>query len=349
MPSTLTATPPAGGSAATRKAARSGLIGVALLLALVAALALSLTVGARTTTLPTVLEALTSADPGNGDHAVVLARIPRTITGLLVGAALGMAGAGMQGIARNPLADPGVLGVNAGAALAVVAGIYVFGAATINVFMWFAFAGAAIAAFLVYAVASIGREGATPIKLALAGAAFAAGFSSIMNAVLMLSQEALDNFRFWHVGTLGARTLDEIAQVAPYLALGAVIVLFSGRSLNALSLGDDAARGLGINVNRARIIAGVGVVLLCGAAVALAGPIAFVGLVIPHAIRLLVGSSYHRILPLSMLAGPVLLLGADVVGRVILPPSEVQVGVMTALIGAPVFIWLIRSRKKVGL
>ena len=332
-----------------RLAARSGLFGIALLVALIAAVTLSLTIGARTTTLPTVLAALTNAGPANGDHAVVLARIPRTITGVLVGAALGLAGAGMQGMTRNPLADPGVLGINAGASLAVVASIYLLGAQSMSIFIWFAFAGAALAAVIVYGVASLGREGATPIKLALAGAALAAGLSSIMIAVLMLSQEALDSFRFWQVGTLGARSLQDIAQVAPYLAVGAVIVLLSSRNLNALSLGDDAARGLGISVNRARGIAGIGVVLLCGAAVALAGPIAFVGLVIPHAVRLVAGSNYARILPLSVLAGPVLLLTADVVGRVILPPTEVQVGVMTALIGAPVFVWLIRSRKKVGL
>jgi len=328
---------------------RSAFIGVALVVALFAALTLSLTIGSRTTTLLTVVDALTHADPTNGDHAVVLARIPRTLTGLIVGAALGLAGAGMQGITRNPLADPGVLGVNAGASLAVVGGIYLLGAQSINVFMWFAFAGAAAAALVVYLVASLGREGATPIKLALAGAALAAGLSSIMSAILMLSQEALDTFRFWQVGTLGARSLEDIARVAPYVAVGALIVLASSRSLNALSLGDDTARGLGTNVHRARIIAGLGVVLLCGGAVALAGPIAFVGLVIPHAVRLLAGSSYLRVLPLSLLAGPVLLLTADVIGRVILPPTEVQVGVMTALIGAPVFIWLIRSRKKVGL
>jgi iron complex transport system permease protein len=326
-----------------------GLFGLVLLLALAAATVLSLTVGARPTSLGTVWDALTAADPANGDHAVVLSRIPRTVTGLLAGAALGLAGAAMQGIARNPLADPGILGVNAGAALAVVLGIYLFGVATVAGYIWFAFAGAAAAAVIVYLVASLGREGATPVKLALAGAALAAGLASIMNGILLISSEALDAFRFWQVGTLGVRTLGEISQLVPFLAAGAVVSLFSARWLNALALGDDTAQGLGIRVGRARAITALGIVLLCGGATALAGPIAFVGLVVPHAVRVLVGGDYRRILPLSALAGPVLLLLADVAGRVVLPPSEVQVGVMTAIIGAPAFIWLIRARKRVAL
>ncbi|GAA3691218.1 iron ABC transporter permease [Arthrobacter ginkgonis] len=323
----------------------AGLLAVALL----AVCALSLTVGARPTSLATVWDALTAADPVNGDHAVVLNRVPRTVTGLLVGAALALAGAGMQGIARNPLADPGILGVNAGAALAVVLGIYLFGAANVTGYIWFAFAGAAVAAVAVYLVASLGREGATPLKLALAGAALAAGLASAMHAVLLVSQESFDSFRFWQAGVLGVRSLGEIAQVAPFLAVGAAVVLSSARLLNALSLGDDTARGLGLRVGRARAVAAAGVVLLCGGATALAGPVGFVGLIVPHAVRALVGSDYRKVLGLSMLTGPVLVLAADVIGRVILPPSEVQVGVVTALVGAPMFIWLIRGRKRVAL
>lgn len=325
------------------------LLGAVLLALLIAAAVLSLTVGARATSLGTVWDALAAPEAGNGDHAVVGSRIPRTIAGLLVGAALGLAGAAMQGIARNPLADPGILGVNAGAALAVVLGIYLLGVASISGYIWFAFAGAAAASVLVYLVASLGREGATPLKLALAGAALAAGLASVMNAVLMMSDQALDSFRFWQVGTLGVRTIAETGQVFPFLLVGATVTLFSARLLNGLALGDDAARGLGIRVGWARAAAAVGVVLLCGGATALAGPIGFVGLVVPHAVRTLVGGDYRKILPLAALAGPVLLLLADVAGRVVLPPSEVQVGVMTALIGAPVFIWLIRRGKRVAL
>ncbi|MEE1622509.1 FecCD family ABC transporter permease [Zafaria sp. J156] len=329
--------------------AKAPLLGAVLLTVLVAAVFLSIAVGARPLSLSTVWEALTATDPENGDHVVVQTRIPRTVVGLMVGAALGLAGAAMQGVTRNPLADPGILGINAGAALAVVAGISFFGIGSLTGYIWFAFAGAALGAVVVYLVASIGREGATPVKLALAGAALAAGLTSLMNAVLLTSRTALDGFRFWQVGTLAARPLEDAAQVAGFLAVGALIALGSARLFNALALGDDAARGLGIRVGRARLVSGLGIVLLCGGATALAGPIAFVGLVVPHAVRALTGGDYRTVLPLSLLAGPVLLLLADVTGRVLLPPSEVQVGVMTAVIGAPVFIWLIRTRKQVTL
>lgn len=309
----------------------------------------SLTIGARSVAPGTMISALTAFDPADGDHAVVLSRIPRTVVGLLVGAALAAAGAALQGIARNPLADSGILGINAGAALAVVVGIYLFGVNGASGYLWFAFAGAGAAAVLVYAVASLGREGATPVKLALAGAALAAGLASLTNAVLVSSQETLDAFRFWQVGTLAGRGWDVIGAVAPFLLAGLVLTLGTGRVLNSLALGDDIARGLGQNVNLARGITGLGVVILCGAATAAAGPIAFVGLVIPHMVRLVVGPDYRWILPFSVLLGPVLLLGADIVGRVILPPGEVQVGIMTAVIGAPFFVWLVRRRRMAQL
>jgi iron complex transport system permease protein len=309
----------------------------------------SLAFGARPVDLPTLVDALLDFDPANGDHAVIHSRIPRTVTGLVVGAALGLAGAAMQGVARNPLADPGILGVNAGAALAVVCGIYLLGVSSVTGYIWFAFAGAALAAVVVYAVASLGRDGATPIKLALAGAALSAGLSSLMNAVLVSSQETLDQFRFWQVGTVAAREWDTLLAVLPFLAAGAVITLFTGRILNGLSLGDDVARGLGQKVGLSRAVTALGVVVLCGSATAAAGPIAFVGLVIPHVVRALTGTDYRWILPFSMVLAPLLLVGADVVGRVIAPPGEIQVGIMTAVIGAPVFIWLVRRRKAVGL
>ncbi|WP_104167900.1 iron ABC transporter permease [Arthrobacter sp. SX1312] len=309
----------------------------------------SLTIGARSVSIPTVLDAVASFDPANGDHAVVLSRVPRTVVGLLVGAALATAGAALQGIARNPLADPGILGINAGASLAVVVGIYLFGLSSASSYLWFAFAGAGAAAVAVYAVASLGRDGATPVKLALAGAALAAGLASLTNAVLVSSQETLDAFRFWQVGTLAGRGWEVIGAVVPFVGAGLVLTLATGRVLNSLALGDDVARGLGQNVPLARAVTAVGVVLLCGAAVAAAGPIAFVGLVIPHLVRLVVGSDYRWILPFSALSGPVLLLWADIVGRVILPPGEVQVGIMTAVLGAPVFIWLVRRRRMAQL
>ena len=325
----------------------------AWLLAAVVVLAIlagaSLAIGARGIPLGTVWEALTSFDPANGDHAVVHARVPRTVLGLLAGGALGLAGAAMQGVARNPLADPGIMGVNAGAALAVVTGIYVFGVATFSGYIWFAFIGAAVAAVVVYLIASLGREGATPVKLALAGAALSAGLYSLMNVILVSSQDTLDRFRFWQVGGVAGRDWSVVLPGIPFLAVGAVIVLLTGRILNSLALGDDIARGLGQRVGLTRAVTALGIVLLCGTATALAGPIAFVGLVVPHAVRFLTGPDYRWILPFSLVAAPVLLLAADIIGRVVLLPGEVPAGIMTALVGAPVFVWLIRRGKGAGL
>jgi iron complex transport system permease protein len=305
----------------------------------------SLAVGARGLSLETVWQALTRFNPADGDHAVVHARIPRTVLGLLAGAALGLAGAAMQGVARNPLADPGIIGVNAGAALAVVTGIYVFGISSLTGYVWFAFIGAAVAALVVYLIASAGRDGATPVKLALAGAALSAGLFSLMNVILVSSQDTLDRFRFWQVGGIAGRDWSVVLPGLPFLAVGALIVLLTGRVLNSLALGDDVARGLGQNVGLARAVTALGIVLLCGSATALAGPIGFVGLVVPHAVRSLTGPDYRWILPVSAVLAPALLLVSDVVGRVILLPGEVPAGIMTALIGAPVFVWLVRSGK----
>ncbi|WP_370647219.1 FecCD family ABC transporter permease [Arthrobacter sp. zg-Y1116] len=327
-----------------RSGRRFGLL-LLTLAVLAVACAASVAIGARPVAPGTVWEAFTAFDPANGDHAVVHARVPRTVLGLVTGAALGLAGAAMQGVARNPLADPGILGVNAGAAFAVVLGIYIFGVTNLNGYIWFALAGAAGAAVVVYLVASLGREGATPVKLALAGAALSAGLMSLLSAVLVSSQQTLDTFRFWQVGSVSGRNWDTIVAVLPFLAAGALITVFAGRALNGLSLGDDVARGLGQRVGLTRGITALGVVLLCGAATAAAGPIAFIGLVIPHVVRSFTGPDYRWILPFSMLLAPALLVTADVVGRVLLPPGEIPVGVTTAVIGAPVFIWLVRRRK----
>jgi iron complex transport system permease protein len=323
------------------------------LLAAVVVLALvtlaSFAIGARGLALDTVWQALTQFDPADGDHAVVHARIPRTVLGLLAGAALGLAGAAMQGVARNPLADPGIIGINAGAALAVVTGIYVFGVSSLTGYIWFAFVGAAAAAVVVYLIASLGRDGATPVKLALAGAALSAGLFSLMNVILVSSRDTLDRFRFWQVGGIAGRDWSVILPGLPFLLLGAVIVLATGRILNNLALGDDIARGLGQRVGLARGITALGIVLLCGSATALAGPIGFVGLIVPHAVRFLTGPDYRWILPFSLVLAPALLLTADVIGRVVLLPGEVPAGIMTALVGAPVFVWLVRRSKGAGL
>jgi iron complex transport system permease protein len=349
-PSTTTAAASAAGrvpGGQTRGRQTAWLLAAVVVLVLVSAV--SLAVGARGLPLGTVWHALTQFDPANGDHAVVRARIPRTALGLLAGGALGVAGAAMQGVARNPLADPGIMGVNAGAALAVVTGIYVFGVSSLTGYIWFAFIGAAAAAAVVYLIASLGRDGATPVKLALAGAALSAGLYSLMNVILVSSQDTLDRFRFWQVGGIAGREWSVVLPGLPFLVLGAAIVLATGRVLNSLALGDDMARGLGQRVGLVRGVTALGIVLLCGSATALAGPIGFVGLVIPHAVRFLTGPDYRCILPFSLVLAPALLLSADVIGRVVLLPGEVPAGIMTALVGAPVFVWLVRRGKGAGL
>lgn len=313
---------------------------------LLAVLFFSITVGARPISLADVIAALTAPEAGNTSHRIILElRLPRTLVGLLVGAALGMSGAILQGATRNPLADPGLLGIQTGATLCVVLGISVFGITTLSGYVWLAFLGAGLATVLVYLIASLGREGATPVKLALAGAAVTAALGSVTSAILITSVETLDQIRFWQVGALTGRTMDILAQVAPFLLAGIVLALTTGRILDGLALGDDVARGLGQRVQFNRAFAGLAAVILAGAAVAAAGPIAFVGLTIPHVARAMTGPNYRWILPYSMLLGPILLLGADIIGRVIVPPGELQVGIVTAAIGAPFFIAFVRRRK----
>lgn len=320
-----------------------GLVGLVVVLVLVAAL--SLVIGARSVGLGVVFDALRDYQPDNDAHEVIGNRVPRLLGGLLVGAGLGLAGTIMQGVARNPLADPGLLGINAGAALGLVCAISVLGIATPAGFVWFAFAGALVVALLVYAIGSLGRDGATPVKLVLAGAAVAAMLTSVTTAVLLTDASTFDRYRFWTVGSLAGRRLDLVAQLAPFLVVGVVLALCTGRALNALSLGDDVARGLGVRVGVARACAGAVAVLLCGAATAIAGPVWFLGLLVPHIARLLVGADHRWVLPYSMLLGPVLLLAADVLGRVVAPPGELQVGVVLSFLGAPFLIMLIRRRR----
>jgi iron complex transport system permease protein len=321
--------------------------GLALLLALLVLMVLaSLAVGARAIPLGDVINAL--FDPNaTGTNATILRdlRIPRTLLALLVGAAIGLSGAIMQGVTRNPLADPGLLGINSGAALFVVLGISVLGLTTLTAYVWLGFAGAAVATVLVYAVASLGREGATPIKLALAGAAITAAFGSITTGVLMIDATTLDAFRFWQVGSLAGRGTDILVSVAPFLVAGIVLALITGRLLDAMALGDDIARGLGQRVMLSRGVAALAWIVLAGGAIAAAGPIAFVGLTVPHAARAITGPSYRWILPYSAVLAPTLLLGADILGRVLAPPGELQVGIVTAALGAPLFILLVRRRR----
>lgn len=316
------------------------------MLALAVACFASIAYGAKPIPLPTVLDALLHYDAGREDHLIVHSlRLPRTALGLLVGAALGLAGAVMQGVTRNPLADPGILGVTAGASLAVVLAIYLAGVTTLTGYVWWAFAGAAVVSVAVYALGSLGRDGATPVKLALAGAALTAFVGSLTSAILLIDVATLDQYRFWAVGSLAGRDGATALQVLPFLAVGTILALGTARTLNVLALGDDVARALGQRVAGGRLIGALAVVLLVGGATAAAGPIGFVGLTVPHVARALVGPDYRWVLPYSAVLAPTLLLGADVVGRLIARPGEIQVGIMTAVIGAPFFIALVRRRR----
>ncbi|WP_419146260.1 FecCD family ABC transporter permease [Iamia majanohamensis] len=325
--------------------ARGGGLVVALGVLVLVCLA-SVAFGAKSIGFRTVLDALFSYDPSMDDHLIIRSlRIPRTLLGIGVGMGLGLAGACMQGVTRNPLADPGIFGVEAGAALAVVIGIFVFGVGSLTGYVWFAFLGAGIASTVVYGLGSLGRGGATPVKLALAGAAMAALLTALTQAVLITDLATLDQFRFWAVGSLAGRDGTIVRQVAPFMAVGVVLALLSGRGLNTLALGDDVARSLGQRVALARATSGLAVIVCSGAAVAAAGPIGFVGLTVPHVARAITGPDYRWILPWSLVLAPSLLLGADVIGRLVVRPGELQVGIVTALLGAPFFIALVRRRK----
>lgn len=306
---------------------------------------LSISFGVRAVSFDDIAAALTGRTDTIAEAAIVK-RIPRTVLALLVGAALALSGATMQAVTRNPIADPGILGVSNGASLAVVCGIAFFGLADPYGQMAFAIAGAGIAAVFVYTVGSLGRGGATPLKLALAGAATSAAFASLISAVMLPRVDLLQTFQSWQIGGVGGAEWPRIALTAPVLAVGALICFLCSRGMNSLALGDEMAKGLGENVFRTRLISALGAVILAGAATAIAGPIGFVGLIIPHVCRMLVGTDHRWLLPFSAIVGAALLTASDIVGRVIAPSSEeIQVGIITAIIGAPFFIWIVRRQK----
>ena len=321
----------------------------ASLLLLAAATAASIAIGSARLPLSTVWAALTAPD-GSIDHATVLTlRVPRTLLGLLVGAALAVAGALMQGLTRNPLADPGILGVNAGAGFAIVLAVALLGVTRISEYLWFGFLGAIAAGVVVYAVAARGPGGATPLRLTLVGVALSAVLTGFSHTLSMLNTQTFDRMRFWGAGTLADRPDGTIEAVLPVILIGLLIAATTARGMNALALGDDLARSVGSRVGWTRARGMLAVTLLCGAATAAAGPIGFVGLMVPHAVRFLVGPDQRWILPFSLVLGPTLLLTSDVLGRVVAPPAELQVGVVTAFIGAPVLIALVRRTRVAAL
>lgn len=322
------------------------LIAVAALVLVVLA---SIAVGSKDIPLSTVIEALFRYNDSD-DHAIIMAlRVPRTILGLLVGVALGLSGALIQALTRNPLADPGILGVNAGASFFVTLAVGVFGLTSISSYIWFAFAGAVVATVVVYGIGSVGRGAATPIRLTLAGVAISAVLSGIQSGLALLDPVTFDRLRFWGAGSLTAPGYDNIVMTAPFIGLGVVLALIATRPLNAIALGDDLAASLGANITRTRVLVVIAVTLLAGAATAAAGPIFFIGLMIPHVSRWLVGADQRWIAALTIVLSPVLLLSSDIIGRVVMRPGELQVGIVTAFVGAPVLILLARRRKVSGL
>ena len=318
-----------------------GILGVAVLL--------SLGVGSVSIPLLTTIEAFTAFD-GSNEHLIVRSlRMPRTVIGLGVGASLAVAGVAMQAVTRNALASPTILGVNAGASFAIVTAVFLLQVVTPAMYIWFAFAGALAVSVLVYAIAAVGRGGATPVKLALAGAVVTALLGSWISGILVFDQRTLDEVRFWLAGSLAGRDLDVFVQVLPFMVVGLVAMLAMTRQFNTMALGDQVAAGLGQDTMLVRVVTTVLVVLLAGASVAAAGPIAFVGLAVPHAVRTVVGPDHRWLVPYAAIFGPVLLLCSDVLGRILMRPSEIQVGIVTALVGAPVLIHLVRRRELADL
>ncbi len=321
-----------------------GVPAAAALLVIVAGL--SLRYGALDIDTATVWNALWDYD--RSDHAQIVVRelrLHRTIIGVIAGASFAVAGALTQGVTRNPLGAPGILGTNAGAAFAVVTAIYIAGIATPTGYVWFAFAGALGATLLVYAIASAGAGGASPVKLALAGAIVSALLGSWTAGLLLLDVATLDQARFWLAGSISGRGTAEAILMLPIVGAAMIAALALGRHVNALSLGAEVAAGLGQRTNVVRVAAGLAVVALAGSAVALAGPVAFVGLAVPHIVRSLVGPDYRWIILYSLFVGPCLLLGADVIGRRIVAPQELQVGIVSAALGAPFLIYLVRRSR----
>lgn len=336
------APPAAAGRKSRRRHAGRALGLTAGLAVLLAVLALSIAVGAKPLTPGEVWHSLT--DPAAPHYTVVhRMRLPRTLLGLLAGSALGLAGGVMQALTRNPLADPGLLGINAGAAAGIVTAVSFFGAATFSGYVWFAFLGAAAVSVLVYVVG--GGRGATPARLALAGAALNAALLSYVSAVMLLDTASLERMRFWTVGSLAAADAGTITGVAPFVLAGLLLALLLARPLNALALGDDSARALGARPVRVRGASVVAVTLLCGAATAACGPIVFVGLMVPHVVRALTGPDLRWLLPYCAVLAPAVFLLADVLGRVLAAPGELQVGIVMSVLGGPFFLWFVRGRK----
>ncbi|CAM3596170.1 ABC transporter permease [Rouxiella silvae] len=314
------------------------------ILLLVVMAALSLSIGEKSIPLETVLPAL-KGQCTSADCVIILdARLPRTLAGMLAGVALGLSGALMQILTRNPLADPGILGVNAGAGFAVVVGIAFFGATHIEQFLWYAFGGALVATLLVAIIGALGRGRINPIRLTLAGVALGAVLEGMSSGIALLNPQALDQLRFWQAGSLDIRSMSVIRTVALPIIFASVLTLFMGRALNNLTMGSELATALGTRIALTQLSGLLAITLLCGSATAAVGPIGFVGLMMPHIARRLSRSNPRWMLPWTLVLTPSLLLAADLIGR-LLVVGEMRVSVVTAVIGAPVLIWLVRRHR----
>ncbi|TYR80053.1 iron ABC transporter permease [Priestia megaterium] len=313
---------------------------------LVVCIGLSIVLGYTNTSVKTAIDAFQSFN-GSNEHIVIQnVRLPRALIGAAVGSCLGIAGAMMQALTKNPLASPDIIGVNAGASFFIVVAVIFFSVNSLQAFTWIAFGGAALAVVVVYFLGSLGKEGLTPIKLTLAGAAIAAFFSSLTQGLLAIDETSLDQVLFWLAGSVQGRKLEVLYSVLPYIAVATVLAFFMAQKINVLTIGEDVAKGLGQRTAFVKIVSGTIITILAGGAVAIAGPISFVGIIIPHIVRSFVGQDYRWIFPYSAVAGGILLLVADIAARYVIMPAEVPVGVMTALVGTPFFIYL--ARKEAG-
>ncbi|ALC82306.1 MULTISPECIES: FecCD family ABC transporter permease [Bacillus] len=314
-----------------------------LILISLAAICCSVVYGYTDTSWKTAIDAF-QAFNGSNEHLIITnVRLPRALVAAVVGAALAVAGALMQALTKNPLASPDIFGVNAGAGFFVVVSMIFFHVQSLQANVWIAFAGAAIAAFIVYFISSIGIDGLTPVKLTLAGASIAALFSSLTQGMLAVNEAALEQVLFWLAGSVQGRNLQLLLSLSPYLIIALIGSFLLGRKINVLIMGEDVAKSLGQKTGLIKLMMAVSIIILAGGAVAIAGPIGFIGIVVPHFARYLVGNDHRWILPYCALLGAILLITADIGARYIIMPEEVPVGVMTAIIGTPVFIYIARK------
>lgn len=337
-----------GAPAASAATPRRGPVWGILLLALVGSFLLSLAVGANPLSIGQVWHGLVHPDASEASIIVWTERMPRTMLGIAIGAALGVSGALIQALTRNPLADPGILGVNAGAGFAVTIGVGLFGLSGMTGYIWWAFLGAAGATVLVYVIGSLGRS-TSPVTMVLAGVALSAVLGGLSTFLSLIDDATFESIRAWGVGSIARVRVSDVLTVLPFLAIGLALAIGLSGPLNAVALGDDLAASLGTSVVRTRVLGILAITLLAGGATALTGGIGFVGLMVPHVVRWATGPDQRRIIFGSALGAPSLLLVSDVVGRIVVRPAEIEVGIVTAVIGAPVLIALVRRRNASAL